>query len=62
MELKRFFAKPDTWFDAGTEATLEAWAYTDANGDRCGIFHGIKDGQPDGEMCMYSEFDILEEK
>ena len=73
--MKRYFAKPDTWFEEGTEAFLE----TDIPETNSGIYRGtmiIEDtpyhraGWPDakpgdrvikGEVCHNDEFNIVEE-
>ena len=50
-----FIAKPDTWYDEGTEATLigEPW---DVIGGKAGVFCGIRNGSEDEEVCAYDEF------
>jgi len=53
--VKRFFAKPDTWFDEGTEAELVA------DCGAFGIFLGQHLGKPDEESCGWHEFDVVEE-
>jgi hypothetical protein len=45
--MTRYIAKPDTWFDEGTEAWLDTdFRDVDENGNYCGymsgVFHGIK--------------------
>lgn len=49
-----YIALPDTWFDAGTVAEL----IDDYRGDGFdfGLFRGIRDGQLDEEVCLFSEF------
>lgn len=56
--MKKFIAKPDTWFDEGTEAILLAQYAPDC---LAGLFSGIKDGHPDEEGCGFDEFEIIEE-
>jgi len=60
---QRYFAKPDTWFDAGTEAELlgePLYVCFDDDGKEmwAGLFSGTKDGKPDEEICTSDEFDI----
>lgn len=50
---KKYIAKPNTWFDEGTEATLICEITSEY-----GLFSGIKDGKEDEEGCLYEEFDI----
>ena len=60
MTIKKYIAKPDTWFDAGTKAKL----LTDFGPQwpDLGLFEGLRDGKPDEEDCRFDEFDILEEE
>lgn len=56
---RRFIAKPNTWFDADTEAKLLADYAPQWPG--CGLFEGLRNGQLDEEDCSFEEFDIVEE-
>lgn len=55
----KFIARPETWFDEGTIAELTNdiidMKYTS------GLFNGIKDGEEDGEVCSFFEFDWVDE-
>ncbi len=65
--MKRYIAKPGTWFKEGTEAFLVADMQSDF-----GLFSGIRVNQgesklcaigeeyPDEEMCPFDEFDTIE--
>ena len=50
--MKRYFAKPGTWFDEGTEVTV----LVDC-GD-FGLFAGVREGKPDEETCPWAEFAV----
>lgn len=50
---KHYFAKPDTWFDAGTEAVVIAEI-----SERAALFAGMRNGAPDEEACLFDEFEI----
>ena len=58
----KYIAKPDTWFDEGSEATLlgELWNdYRDAKltiKSQSGLFLGYKNGKLDEEVCCIDEF------
>ena len=54
--MKKYIAKPDTWFDEGTE--VEHIAVFDQN---WGLFRGLKEGCLDEETCPLDEFEIVEE-
>ena len=60
----RYIAKPDTWFDAGTEAipvTEFVEAYDDPQmtiRNDCAVFRGVRNGQSDEETCSLTEFEI----
>ena len=63
----KYIAKPNTWFDEGTEAfpVTEFW---DGFDDwemkyplRAAIFRGIRNGKWDEESCGEYEFEIVEE-
>lgn len=63
----KYTAKPNTWFDEGTEAVplTEIWKTSERfNGPIIGsaLFLGIRDGKEDEEVCSLSEFFITEEK
>lgn len=65
--MKRYFAKPDTWYDEGTEA-FPLTEFFEAYDDHAltirndwALFEGIKDGKPDEETCTMAEFNIVEE-
>lgn len=58
--MKRYFAKPNTWFDAGTEA-IPVTDFWDHDTDKGAIFLGIKDGKPDEESCLAREFIVTED-
>jgi hypothetical protein len=58
--MKKFIAKPDTWYDAGTEVKLVEWICKLADETDYGLFEGVHDGRMDGETCGYDEFDIIE--
>ena len=58
-----YVAKPQTWFKAGTEAELQEYLYTDANGCKHGIFKGqyvvgscTEDEQPSEDDCSITLF------
>lgn len=62
----KYIAKPNTWFDEGTEA-IPVTDFFEAYADKeltirndFAIFLGTKDGHPDEEECPISEFDIIE--
>ncbi len=56
----KFIARPNTWFDEGTIAILNGDDVFDMN-YTSGLFDGIKDGEEDGEICSFFEFDWLDE-
>ena len=52
----RYFAKPDTWFDAGTEVFLVA------DCDQGGwLMSGMHEGKEDEELCDPDEFEVVKE-
>lgn len=53
VSLVRYVAKPDTWFDVGTEASR----LTDAV-PGSGLYAGVRVGKPDEETCLDDEFDV----
>lgn len=55
----KFIARPDTWYDEGTEAfldgeTLPTHDYTSA------LFRGTHEGHDNGEYCCMFEFDWID--
>lgn len=64
--MKRYFAKPNTWFDEGTEA-FPTEIFDDNPVHGYGLFTGTKSDYiegvlyPSNEMCSLSEFEIVEE-
>lgn len=69
--MMKYIAKPDTWFDDGTEAKLIEYLYTSSKqwidgeeypGCDCGLFEGICEGKIDQEICGYDEFEIIEDE
>ena len=54
IQIGRYIARPDTWFDAGTVAH-RICEITPASG----LFSGIRGGAEDEEGCAYSEFDVV---
>lgn len=56
---KIYRAKPNTWFDEGTEVKL-----VDDYRPKlpCGLFCGLQDGKLDEEICSFNEFKIIEEE
>ena len=65
--MKKYIAKPNTWFDEGTEITIiddynqELW-----NAEfNCWSAHvlasGLKNGKYDEEMCCMYEFEVIDE-
>ena len=55
--MRKFIAKPNTWFDEGTEATLLFQYHPDCE---AGLFLGIRNGKEDEEGCGFEEFNIIE--
>jgi hypothetical protein len=59
----KYIAKPNTWFDEGTEIEL----VDDYGKDkRCpmpgvGLFCGLKNGHLDEEVCTFDEFETTNE-
>ena len=45
-----------TWFDKGTEATLLFKVTEFEDGDISGLFKGLRKGEWDEELCLFSEF------
>jgi len=63
---RKYIAKPDTWFDEGTEA-FPSDIFDDNPESGFGLFTGTKSDYeedklyPSHEMCSLSEFEIIEE-
>ena len=49
-----------TWFDKGTEAELLGALAEFPDGDKSGLFKGLRNGEWDEELCLFSEFEIKE--
>lgn len=64
LDDKIFIAKPNTWFDEGTEAKLLQHIQDPCDGDfKCpgfGLFKGFVEGELDEEICNYDEFEIVD--
>ena len=60
----KYIAKPNTWFDEGTEVEIMEgpWDSTDIDGNYIGfgLFVGFRNGSLDEESCGLDEFDIVE--
>jgi hypothetical protein len=69
---KKFIAKPNSWFDEGTQAALidsychdlvhSSWHCScggNANVCGMGLFVGLREGKLDEEVCTFCEFDII---
>ena len=54
----RFIARPNTWYDEGSEAKLES---TPEHDYPSGGFVGYVDGELDREECGLDEFDRIDE-
>lgn len=52
----KYIAKPDTWYDEGTEAQLidDYRPQIDS-----GLFCGYKNGKLDEEICSFDEFEVV---
>jgi len=67
MKKIKYIAKPDEWFDVGTEVQLiddyraSSAMYFGGPEMNAGLFEGLKDGKIDQEVCSFDEFDIIEE-
>lgn len=62
--MKRYFAKPDTWFKEGTEVEVIVDCRNDPKYPmNIGLFSGIRDsdGLLDEEQCSFDEFDEVED-
>lgn len=51
-----YIAKPNTWYDKGTEARLQFMIENDI-----GLFCGIKNGSVNEEICFLDEFEVKKE-
>lgn len=66
--MRKYIAKPDTWFDVGTEAqpVTGFWDCGTLNEDgeyvntQSAIFLGIRNGKEDEEGCSLLEFEVTE--
>lgn len=56
----KFIARPDTWYDEGSEAFLEQDGGAEHNYTSA-YFRGIREGFEDGEFCCMFEFDWIDE-
>ena len=50
---RKFYARPGTWFDAGSLVTLVDDYRPHLN---AGLFSGLRGGKPDEEVCFFEEF------
>jgi hypothetical protein len=55
----KFIARPDTWYDEGTEAFLDQDIV--GHDETSAFFRGIYEGIGDGEYCCMFEFDWIDE-
>lgn len=68
MKRIKYVAKPDEWFDEGTEVKLiddyraDSSMYFGGPSMNAGLFEGLKDGKVDQEVCSFDEFDIIEDE
>lgn len=62
--MKKFIAKPKTWFKEGTEARPIEYLHIDGDGVKYGLFEGHKerDGKLiyESEVCSYEDFEIID--
>lgn len=63
--MKKYVARPDTWYDVGTFVEIIAgpWPCSDTpGGPNIGyaLCRGIRDGECDEELCSMDEFDVVE--
>ena len=54
--MKKYIAKPDTWFDKGTE--VKHIAVFDQ--EDWGLFQGYRNGSLDEETCLLEEFEVVD--
>ena len=64
--MRKYIAKPRTWFMEGTEVRLIEYLTVDKDGLQYGVFEGLRekiDGEivRDSEVCSYEEFNIIDE-
>jgi hypothetical protein len=68
--MTKYIAKPNTWFDEGTEVELlvnfrkcfrKGKDYNDLIPTEWGLFRGMCNGELDEETCDFLEFDIIED-
>ena len=60
----KYVAKPDNWFDAGTEVKLID-DYSNPPGnvlEGAGLFEGFRNGSMDQEICLFEEFEVVDDK
>jgi len=57
----KFIARPNTWFDAGTEVEILLGNRKVDHNETGFVFRGTKDGFIDEEYCSIFEFDWLNE-
>ena len=65
----KYIAKPNTWYKAGTEVTVEEILYDGValcrgvrvceNPDSEGKHHYVGEEYNDGEICMLDEFEVI---
>jgi len=58
LPMARYIAKPDTWFDEGTESHL---LFEVGGEPPCGLFRGTRKGEIDEEVCNFEEFETVDE-
>lgn len=62
MKKIKYIAKPDEWFDEGTEVKLiddyrsSSAMYFGGASMNAGLFEGLRDGKVDQEVCSFDEF------
>lgn len=61
-----YIAKPDGWFDTGTEVKLiDDYRNNDSmfyhKSLNAGLFEGFRNGLLDQEVCDFDEFEVIEE-
>jgi len=57
MTVVKYIAKPNTWFDVGTEA-IPVTDFVEAL-NPFAVFRGMKDGELDEETCPVDEFENI---
>ena len=58
--MTRYISKGE-WFDEGTIAILLGAEVDYEDGDKSGLFKGLRNDCIDEEICFFSEFEIIEE-